>query len=367
MDTNALNNGLVMVRVNGSKINGEILINGKNCKSVKRIDNVLVGTINNSEYSCEFKKNSIFYLLMLWAVSLWAGFTNGIQIFCHMICEKVSFKQALWEIGRNEKHVSCTLVDRFSHFNHQGKHGAAGWKSLKLFYNYETEVLPIVSNPQNFKERICSFLTRFWIGKMENRQAVTNRLKIVVNLLADIFYKVSVEKNKKEIKLLSIASGSAQAVLDAMKKHPNLNFIVVLIDNDQSAIDEAKRNVVKYSLPNASFSFVLGTTSDLEREAEKLQPDIIEMVGFLDYRPQAKAKELIARIHNCLPVGGYFMTCNIKKNREMIFLPCVLLWPMIYRTEEEFVDVVLGGNFLPEKTNIYYEPHEIHGIAYCQK
>lgn len=79
---------------------------------------------------------------------------------------------------------------------------------------------------------------RYWMG-MANRQAVANRLKIVVALLADAFTQFAGEP---EVRILSVASGSAQAVIGAMARCPQLNMRAMLLDNDETAIEEARRN-----------------------------------------------------------------------------------------------------------------------------
>jgi len=90
-------------------------------------------------------------------------------------------------------------------------------------------------------------------------------------------------------------------------------------------------------------------------------------VGFLDYRTHDKAVALVGRIRKHLPEGGTFVTCNIRRNREKIFLDWVLLWPMIYRSERDFAEVLIQGGFSTEKIDLTYEPHRIHGIAVCRK
>ena len=99
-------------------------------------------------------------------------------------------------------------------------------------------------------------------------------------------------------------------------------------------------------------------------EAQKLQPNIIEMVGFLDYRMDNQAIRLFQRIRRLLPVGGFFLTCNINKNPEKVFLDWVLLWPMIYRTKEEVQLILEKGGF--HKNIIFYEPLKIHSISVCR-
>ena len=103
---------------------------------------------------------------------------------------------------------------------------------------------------------------------MHNRQAVANRLKIVINLLVRSLRKFSLEP---EIRLLSIASGSAQAVVMAIKKSGLTNVRVVLIDNDRTAIDEAKRLVASEMLTNKS-TFHVGTTAAVSRQTSSGTP-----------------------------------------------------------------------------------------------
>ena len=74
---------------------------------------------------------------------------------------------------------------------------------------------------------------------MENRQAVTNRLKVLIDLLDKSLSGFSQES---EIRLVSIASGSAQAVVEALKKTHNRNVKAILVDADSTAIDGSPEN-----------------------------------------------------------------------------------------------------------------------------
>lgn len=306
----------------------------------------------------ECQRRSPFYIGGLWAVSAWAMVTNVTQGLLRKSRNGgAPLGKILWEMGRDPNHVSSSFFDRFSKYNRWAKYGAAGWQSLDLFYNYHEKTAP------QLKEDMEGFLTRHWVEKMENRQAVTNRLKLVVEFLVRAFEK---NRGESEIRLLSIASGSAQAVIEAMKKMPHLNVRALLIDMDVTAIGEAKRLTQEAGLAER-FSFIHDSTQALEKAAADFCPHIIEMVGFLDYRPRQKAVELVKRIWEQLPEGGTFMTCNIRGNREKIFIDWVLLWPMIYRSESEFANILVRGGFSPEKIDLVYEPHRIHGIAFCQK
>jgi cyclopropane fatty-acyl-phospholipid synthase-like methyltransferase len=141
---------------------------------------------------------------------------------------------------------------------------------------------------------------------------------------------------------------------------------VLLIDFDASAMDEARKRVAAAGLEDR-FSFRIDTTKAVEGAGREFAPHIVEMIGFLDYRPRNKAIALIDRIRRQLPDEGIFLTCNIHHNREKIFLDWVLLWPMIYRTDAEFAELMVEGGFAADRVRLIYEPFRIHGIAVCRK
>ncbi|MDD5071878.1 MAG: class I SAM-dependent methyltransferase family protein [Patescibacteria group bacterium] len=322
-------------------------------------EKVKIVVLKSEDFGGEHKKNGFLYLLVLWLVSIWAMITNSFQILFVKVSQarKSTLRDITWKIGRNPNHISSFFVDRFSRFNHESKFGAAGWLSLDIFYNYWGKVRP------QLKRDFEGFITRFWIERMANRQAVTNRFKIVTNLLAEAFEELSKEP---EIRLVSVASGSAQAVIAAMSRCPHLNIKAILIDPDREALAQAEKDAQKAGLLSR-FTFVRGTRKRLASICSEFSPHIIEMVGFLDYLGEEKAVELISRIKDCLPGGGIFLTCNIRNNPERIFLHWVLLWPMVYRSEREFISLFLKAGFSPGQIRVFYEPFRIHGIGICKK
>lgn len=318
---------------------------------------VPVHVLAPEQFAGEYARGSRIYVGSVWLVSVLAMMTNFAQAAYRKATRGGSFGEILWTMGRDTNHVSSSFFDRFSRYNHQAKCGAAGWRSLDLFYNYHEKVKPKLG------KNVEGWLTGQWGGKLENRQAVTNRLKIAVDLLTTSFDDFA---DEPEIRLLSVASGSAQAVVEAMKKRPHLNVKVILIDFDGSALDEARTLVDESGMENR-FSYIADTTRALDKTSRDFRPHIIEMIGFLDYRPRSKAIALVSRIRDHLPEDGIFLTCNIRHNREKIFLDWVLLWPMIYRTDAEFADVMVEGGFAADKVKLLYEPFKIHGIAICRK
>jgi len=198
---------------------------------------------------------------------------------------------------------------------------------------------------------------------MSNRKALLNRKKIVVSLLVDAIDSFA---NDSEVRIISIASGSARAVIEALQKCKRSNVKVTLIDMDQEAIDNARRNAVKAGIVK-QFQFVCDKTDVLERVSENFQPHIVEMVGLVDYYGVERTTKLVSRIKKSMLNGGYFITGNVKNNPEKFFLDWGLLWPMNYKTPKDLKRIMLNAGFSPERIGILYEPLNIHGVSVAQK
>jgi len=235
------------------------------------------------------------------------------------------------------------------------KEGAASWRALEIIYNHKGS----------------SLADWFWIGFMRNAQAVRNRKRIIVRKLR--MKALEIARRKGNVKVLSLASGSAQAVFEALK---NFSFPleVKLIDIDKEAGEYALKLSHEYRLGSV-VSFMRGNMLKFDKPVllQDFRPDIIEMAGLLDYLRDDEAVALIKRIYAQLPPGGTFITCHIHDNPERDFMTEVINWgrddgrqrPMLYRTQDELVKLVHEGGF--NTIVVYVEKHEIHSVAVAQK
>jgi SAM-dependent methyltransferase len=201
---------------------------------------------------------------------------------------------------------------------------------------------------------------------MVNAQAVRNRLRLVKRELAKAIKEIA--QREEEIVLLSIASGSAQAVLETMLevRKEGLKVKAFFLDLDSTAIEYSRKMAEKYGLKD-KIHFIRTSTANLEKVIDGRRPHIVEMIGFLDYRPNAKAIALIKRINNLLLPGGKFLTANMCPNFEQYFMKWVINWRMIYRTPKELGQIIAGGGFDPGNCQIICEPLQLHALAVCQK
>lgn len=195
-----------------------------------------------------------------------------------------------------------------------------------------------------------------------NSKAVRNRLKIV----KDELEKTLIEKDGQDINFLSIAAGSARAIIEVVVKiKPTSKITFTFLDKNPDATEYSKQmineNEYLKNNPNFKFNWINDTVNNfLENYNEKFT--IIEMVGLMDYFNDEKALNIFTNIFNILEKDGIFLTANINNNSEKKFVTKAIGWPMIYRKAEDLAVLVHLAGFNHEKMDIYYEPHKIHSI-----
>jgi hypothetical protein len=292
--------------------------------------------IIDQDDSLGYEKKRWPYLLslpLMWLLTIWVFLKKGV-------------------LGIKPR-INTFWVDGLSLPCREIKEGAASWRALDIIYNFEF----------GQQDGIHGKVSDYWIGIM-NAQGVRNRLKLVKRELAAAIREIS--QNTNEVRLLSIASGSAQSIIEVMAELNDIDIKTTLLDLDPSAVDYSRKLAKKYGIED-KITFCNGSTSGLEKVMGDKRPHIIEMVGFLDYRPHAKAVSLVKRIYEFLLPGGIFLTANARSNPEQHFLRWVVDWPMIYRRPEELGSIIEEGGFAPENCKIIYEPLKIHGLAIAQK
>lgn len=251
--------------------------------------------------------------------------------------------------------INTVWFDGLSPTCREVKENATTWRALDIIYNY------CPGKDKSFEGKI----TDFWNG-INNIKAVRNRLRLVKKLL-----KQSIQKfieNKKEIKLLSIACGSAQGIIEVIKEFKEKGIFIqaIFLDRDPTAIEYSK-NLAKQAGVINQITFINKSTTDLENVVHGFEPDIVEVTGLLEYRPDEKAINLLKRIYNLLAPQGILITSNISPNLERPFTYWVGNWPMIYRTPKKLSEIIITAGFRPEYCKIIQEPLKIHSVVICQK
>lgn len=282
------------------------------------------------------------------------------SIFIYSLLSPLLLIIALWVFLK--KKVFSNIKYNFYFFDGKSKlcrevkENATKWRALDLTYNNYSE------NDSSFGDLAYGF----WWNNLKNAQALRNRLRLLKLLLLKNIKEISTRGEK--VRLISIASGSAQGVIETVyeAKKSGILVKVILIDLDPTAIKYSQKFSEKMGV-GEQFTFVNRRASAICEIAKDFKPNLIEMVGFLEYKPFNKAISLIESINNALDSKGVFLTSQISFNLESIFLKEVINWSMIYRTPKELSKIFSLAGFSNENCFFYWEPLKIHFIIEGKK
>ncbi len=219
---------------------------------------------------------------------------------------------------------------------------------------------------RNFLEKIALWV---WFG-LDNPLAVRNRLKIVRR---EIQNELATQLAKKEIvTILSIASGSARAVLEAIansvEKYRDRKMVVHFLDKNPKATEYSKKLAEELKLfphSNISMFWITDTVGNYLKSKihSKERVDIIEMVGLLDYFDAKKSEETFVSVRSLLSDNGLFVCANVADNSERPFLTNFLRWKMIYKSPEELLTLLQNAGFPKGNIVIFREPLKVHSVT----
>ena len=209
---------------------------------------------------------------------------------------------------------------------------------------------------------------RIWFGILNNSIAIRNRLKLTKKELQTALNLLE-EGEGDSINILSIASGSARAIIEVLQSRVSRKKTISakFLDKNPEAI-KYSRELAGDLAQKYKLEWITDTAGNFYKHySNSPRPDIIEMVGLLDYFDQTKCITLLAFVYEYLRAGGIFITANIIHNREQKFISKIVGWPMVYRSPEDLIDLALAAGFDPQKTKVVCEPLKIHAVLVAGK
>lgn len=274
--------------------------------------------------------------------------------------EKVGFvgkvSRFLWLPLVSVPLIGSFLFVRLSSLGRTMKRFAASYKALEIIYTYSWEK----TAGKGMVERILTHI----LFNFMNAKAVRNRLRLVKQELE----RAILSLDKDEIHIMSLGSGSARAIIEVLAEMKNQNdgkkYTATLVDKSRSALEYGKI-LAKEKGVSESLTPVKGMLEEFVRNGQDYPPDIVEMVGILDYFDDDIAIEVVSEIYKLLPPGGILITCNVCDNSERMFLTHVLRWPMVYRGQRELCEILTRAGFTHPQ--VAFEPLGIHRLAIGRK
>ncbi len=246
------------------------------------------------------------------------------------------------------------LFIRLSNLGRTIKRFSATYKALEIIYTYSWKT----TTGKGMLERVLTHI----LLQFMNAKAVRNRLKLVKQELRQAILSL----NNQEIHIMSLGSGSARAIIEVLSEETghNRKYTATLVDQSRSALRHSRELAEENGiLPN--IILVRGMLEEFTENSHNHPPDIVEMVGILDYFDKETAIRVISEIYRLLSPRGVLITCNIRTNPEKRFLTRILGWSMIYREPEELSQILLEAGF--ECPQIISEPLGIHILAVARK
>lgn len=221
--------------------------------------------------------------------------------------------------------------------------GAGRWPALEAVYNWEPK-----------KKGLDGLLEAFWMN-VRSAQALRNRRLIVVSILRETVTKAI--KRDGEARILSVACGSAQTVLEAVQGMQNVRILG--IDIDPTAIEYSKKLAERYGVEDIKWRE--GNILSPKSLADEFDPNIIEVVGLFDYLSDKVIVGLLHRLGKMARPGTTLLTAHVHPNSEKFMLHSIVDWDMIYRPRAEFERLMCEGGL--EQAHYYAEPHGIFTVA----
>ncbi|MDA1337346.1 MAG: class I SAM-dependent methyltransferase family protein [bacterium] len=226
------------------------------------------------------------------------------------------------------------------------------WRALEVMYTLK----------KRRDEGLVNKVDIFWQGLLDNTRSIRNRLLLVKEELTTLINAGGL--NGTPVRVLSIGSGSARPVLEAiasLKGTPGTELL--LVDQDESALQFSELLATELQVNHTKRK--TGNFLRIARDCASFHPQIIEMVGLLDYLDDDHCVFILKQVLKTLIPGGHLVTGNIVPNLESVFVTSGINWPMVYRTPEELQDVLVLAGFPPEGIRTTKEPLGIHTIAVC--
>ncbi len=257
------------------------------------------------------------------------------------------------------RRIMSFWVDGSSPFIYALRHGVTTSAALDVLYNCTTT--------SDTETGFRSALGWFWQHE-PHAQGVRNRMKMVYWRLLDAM-RAERAKGKKDVRVLSLACGSAQPVIEAvadfLAEDPKANVSLELVDLDVPSLRRAER-----------LAWARGVHSNVRLRRQNVRTflevddrtwPIIEMVGFLDYRDDESLVFTCDQIHRRLEPGGCFLTAIVCPSLWAPVVRWLANWPfLVRRSRADFERLLKRAGFHSERDTYQKDATGTFLLAYLE-
>ena len=224
-----------------------------------------------------------------------------------------------------------------------------GWQSMRIVYANDS--------PQGIQDRMAVRYNPISI-------ASRNRRKLVVALLTDLLKQ---GMDEKRLDIVGIGAGPGLHVQEAICKSNicRANVHAYLIDRDSDAFEYGRTCARERGIQDC-ISFVQGDAREIRAVLPDVSPQIVKVVGLLEYLTDAQAINLLQAIHAVMAPSGQILTHGIvDRFHSAPFLRRTFGLDHVYRTGPEVKSLLETAGF--RVTQQLEEPMKIYPILIASR
>jgi ubiquinone/menaquinone biosynthesis C-methylase UbiE len=209
------------------------------------------------------------------------------------------------------------------------------------------------------KEGVCGVVDEYMSGSISG-QALRNRLSVVILEVDKI---IDAKEKKQKLEILNLGSGPGRDTMEIISSNENTS--VCCVDTNTEALAKARELIEERGV---------GEKISLLQKSLMFFPynnyaDIILMIGILcglDYR---NSVIVLRKAKRYLKKNAKLIVSNISKTAKdedpfmAYLLDAVIGWKLVYKTEEEFTDIIQMAGYKVER--FFYDERKFHLVAVC--
>ena len=219
-----------------------------------------------------------------------------------------------------------------------------GWRSMRIVYANE--------DPSGILDRMA---VRYNPISMASR----NRRKLVVSLLTEL---IDQRADSGRLEIIGIGAGPGVHVQDAIcnSKIDRADVHAYLIDRDDDAFEYGRTCAASRGIENC-ISVVQGDAREIRKVLPEVSPQIVKIVGLLEYLTNEQAVDLLRVLHEKMPTGGQILTHGfVDRFHTARFLRRTFGLHHVYRTDMQVQRMLESVGFHVDRK--YEEPLRIYPI-----
>lgn len=253
--------------------------------------------------------------------------------------------------------ITKKIISLSSDVNETKRH-AAHYVSMEIMYSFDHKL--------HWEKGIVNSISNFISQHFKNPRALRNRLRLVKKTLETNI--TALDENK--ITIFSLGAGSARSLFETLNMLSAIErkkiFNVFFVDKDADALSFAKRQAKLFPF-RGDIQYLHDDINNIQTFSKNTEPNIIEMVGLLEYMDDESVVSTLNTIFRALPQEGVLITSHINYNSEMRFVESIIEWPLIYRNRVEIEKIIRKSLFKKNKSTLEYEPLNVHAIITLRK